>query len=77
MGNDGTGILQRSARGVEPLCFPASHKALFHMKPRGFPTAAVLTEGKTLPEGRADLGCPHQANVRGILPSARRCIWKT
>ena len=44
MGNNDTGILLRSARGVEPLCFPCSHKALFHMNPCGFPTAAVFTE---------------------------------
>ena len=34
-----------------------AEKALFHMKPRGSLRATVLTEGKTLPEGSADLKC--------------------
>ena len=65
------GILQRSVRSVVPVCFATSHKALFHMKPRASPTAAVLTESTALPEGSAALEFPHQANRRGILPSER------
>ena len=41
------------------------------MKPRGSLAATVLTEGKTLLEGSADLEILHQANRRGILPSGR------
>ena len=67
--NNDSGILQRSLRSVEPVCFPASHRALSHMKPRGSLVATVLTEGKTPLEGRADLEFLHQANRRGILPS--------
>ena len=33
-GTNDTGILQRSVRGLEPVCFATSHKAFFHMKPR-------------------------------------------
>ena len=50
-----TDILQRRVRGVEPFDFAASQKALFHMRPRGSLTGTVLTEGKALPEGSADL----------------------
>ena len=70
---------------MEAVCFAASNKARSHMKPRGSPAAAVLTEGKTLPEGTADLEFQHQANGRGILPSDRddffseiqKCVEKT
>ena len=55
MGNNDTGILQRSVRSVEPVCFATSHEALFHMKPRGCLTATGLTEAKTLPEGSETL----------------------
>ena len=34
-GTNDSGILQRSLRSVEPVFFPASHRALSHMKPRG------------------------------------------
>ena len=68
-GTNDTGILQRSVRGVEPLCFATSHKALFHMKQRASPTAAKLAVVWTLLGGSADRGCPHHANIRGILPS--------
>ena len=54
-GTDDSGILQRSLRSVEPACFPASHRALSHMKPRGSLAATVVTKGKTQPEGNADL----------------------
>ena len=37
------------------MCFPASHRALSHMKPSASLTSTVLIEGKTLPEGSADL----------------------
>ena len=50
-----SGILHRSLRSVEPVCFPASHKALSQIEPRGSLAATVLTNGKTLPEGSADL----------------------
>ena len=56
--------------------------ALSHMKPRGSLTATVLTEGKTQPEGSADLECPHQANESSMLLSelrvifsVKKCIW--
>ena len=45
-GTNDSGILQRSLRSVEPVCFPASHRALSHMKLRGSLAATVLTEGK-------------------------------
>ena len=41
------------------------------MKPRGSLTTTVLTEGKTLLKGSADLEILHQANRRGILHSGR------
>ena len=41
------------------------------MKPRGSLTATVITEGKTLPEGSANLENLHQENRRPILPSER------
>ena len=44
------------------------------MKPRGSLAAAVLTEGKTPPEGSADFEILHQANRRGILPPERGVI---
>ena len=75
-GTNDSGILQRSLRSVEPVCFPASHRALLHMKPRGSLAATVLTEGKTLLEGSADLEISHQANRRGILPSGRGVIYQ-
>ena len=56
---------------MKPMYIPANHRALSHMKPRGSLEATVLTEGKTLPEGSADLEISHQANRRGILPSGR------
>ena len=59
MVDNDTGILQRSVRSVDPVCFATSHKAPSHMKPRGSLTATVLTEGKTLPEGSADLEFLH------------------
>ena len=34
-GTNDSGILQRSLRSVEPVCFASSHMAFFHMKPRG------------------------------------------
>ena len=46
--------------------------ALLHMKPRGSPSATVLTESKTLPWSSADLDFLHQANRRGSLPPERR-----
>ena len=49
---------------------------LFHMKPRVFLTATVLTEGKTLLEGSADLEFLHPANRRGTLPSERGVIFE-
>ena len=61
----------RSPRSAEPVCFPASHRALSHMKPRGSFAATVLTERKTLLEGSADLEHLHQAIRRGILLSGR------
>ena len=69
MGDNDTGVRQRSAKGVEPVRFATSHKALSHMIPRGSLTATVLTEGETLLEGSTDLQVPHQANGRAILPS--------
>ena len=68
MGNNDTGILQRSVRSVEPVCFAASRKALFHMKLHGSLTATVPTERT---EGSADLEFLHQARRRGILQSER------
>ena len=50
--------------------------AFSHMKPRGSLAATVLTKGKTLPEGSADLEILHQANRRGILPSGRGVIFQ-
>ena len=47
---------------MEPVCFPASHRALSHMKPRGSLAATVLTGSKTLPEGSADLDMLHHTN---------------
>ena len=43
---------------------------------RGSLAATVLTEGKTLLEGSADLENLHQANRRGILPSGRGVIFQ-
>ena len=54
---------------MDLVCFATSHEALSHMKQRGSPTTAVLSEGKTLPEGSAHLEFPHQANGRAIVPS--------
>ena len=54
-GTNDSGILQRSLRSVEPVCFLASHRALSHMKPRGSLAANFLTKFITLPEGSADL----------------------
>ena len=34
-GTNDSGILPRSLRSVEPVCFPASHRALLHVGPRG------------------------------------------
>ena len=75
MGNNDTGILQRSVRSVESMCFATRHRALFHMKPRGSLAATVLTEGKTLPEDSADLEQLHHADRRGILPSEREVFF--
>ena len=62
-----SGILQRSLRSVEPVCFAASHRALSHMKPRGSLAATVLTESKTPLESSAALEILHQANRGGIF----------
>ena len=75
-GTNDSGILQRSLRSVEPVCFPASHRALLHMKPRGSLAATVLTKGKTLPEGSADFEKLHQANRRSIWPSGREVLFQ-
>ena len=40
---------------MEPVCFPASHKALTHMKLRGSLAATVLSEGKKLLEAAPTL----------------------
>ena len=61
---------------MEPVCFPASHRALFHMKPRGSLAATVLTKAETPPEGGADIEILHQANRRSILPSGRKVIFQ-
>ena len=75
-GTNDSGIHQRSLRSVEPVCFPASHRALSHMKPRQSLAATFLAKSKTLPEGSADLEISHQANGRGILPSGRGVIFQ-
>ena len=59
-----------------PSGLPAHPQALFHMEPRGSLTSTFLTESETLPEGRADLEFPHQANRRGMLPSVRGVIFQ-
>ena len=61
---------------MELVCILASHRALFHMKPRGSLTTTVLTEGLTLPEGSADLEIFDQVNRRCILPSERGVIFQ-
>ena len=73
-GNNDSGVLQQSVRGVEPACVVVSEMALFHMKPRASPAATNLTAGKTPLEGSADL--PTSGNFRGILLSGRRVIFK-
>ena len=55
---------------MEPVCFPASLRALPHMKPRGSLAATVLTDGKTLLEGSADLEISHQASNFSVIKEA-------
>ena len=50
--------------------------ALSHMKPRGSLAATVLTEGKTLPEGSADLeNCCKAASDADA--TKMKCVWRT
>ena len=67
-GTNDSGILQRSLRSVEPVCFPASYRALSHMKPRRSLTATALAEGTTQLKDSADLEILHQAEEAFCLP---------
>ena len=61
---------------MEPVCFPASHRALSHMKTTWSLAATVLTKSITLPGGSADLENLHQAKRRAILPCGRGVIFQ-